>query len=294
MIVVSGASGALGRLVVERLLEREPAERIAVSVRDPARVADLEQRGVRVRRADYADPDSLARAFEGASRVLVVSANTVGDEAVRLNRAGIEAAVAAGAQHVLYTSHMGADPSSPFPPMITHAATEEILRGCGAPATTALRHGFYAATVPRLVTGALATGELRAPGDGPVAWTAHADLAEAAAVALTADALATDAPADTATPPLTGPEALTLVDVAALVAELAGREVRRVVVCDDAYRAGLVTHGVPAAGADMLVGMFAAARQGAFAPADPALSAVIGRPTTPLHDVLADHLAPAH
>jgi NAD(P)H dehydrogenase (quinone) len=78
--------------------------------------------------------------------------------------------VAAGAQHVLYTSHMGADATSPFPPMITHAATEEILRGCGAPSTTALRHGFYAATVPRLVAGALATGELRAPEDGPVAW----------------------------------------------------------------------------------------------------------------------------
>ena len=287
MIVVTGASGALGRLVVERLLEREPAERIAVSVRDPARVADLEQRGVRVRHADYADPESLGRAFEGATRVLVVSANTVGEEAVRLNRAGIEAAVAAGAQHVLYTSHMGVDPTSPFPPMVTHAATEEILRGCGAPSTTALRHGFYAATVPRLVAGALATGELRAPEDGPVAWTAHADLAEAAAVALTSEGLG-----DT-TPPLTGPEALTLADVAAVLAELTGRGIRRVVVSDDEFRAGMVAQGAPAAGADMLVGMFAAGRRGAFAPADAALSAMIGRPATPLRDVLTDHLAPA-
>jgi NAD(P)H dehydrogenase (quinone) len=286
MIVVTGASGALGRAVVERLLDRVPAERIAASVRGPARVADLEHRGVRVRRADYADPESLGRAFEGASRVLVVSANTVGGEAVRLNRAGIEAAVAAGAQHVLYTSHMGVDATSPFPPMVTHAATEEILRACGAP-STALRHGFYASTVPRLVAGALATGELRAPEDGPVAWTAHADLAEAAAIALTSER-----PGDI-TPPLTGPAALTLADVAALVAELAGRDIRRVVVSDDEFRAGMVAQGAPAAGADMLVGMVAAGRRGAFAPADPALADLVGRPATPLRDVLAEHLAPA-
>jgi NAD(P)H dehydrogenase (quinone) len=106
-------------------------------------------------------------------------------------------------------------------------------------------------------------------------------------VALTSEGLG-----DT-TPPLTGPEALTLTDVAAMLAELAGREVRRVVVSDDEFRAGMVAQGAPAAGADMLVGMFAAGRRGAFAPADPALATLVGRPATLLRDVLADHLAPA-
>ncbi|GAA4728282.1 NAD(P)H-binding protein [Actinomycetospora chibensis] len=140
MIVVTGASGQLGRAVLERLLDRVPAEQVGASVRDPDKVPDLAERGVRVRRGDYAEPSSLAEAFEGASRVLVVSANTLGEEGLRQNHAAIEAAVAAGAERVLYTSHAGARPDSPFPPMPQHAANEEVLRTCGAPFTS-LRNG---------------------------------------------------------------------------------------------------------------------------------------------------------
>jgi len=87
MIVVTGASGQLGRAVLERLLGRVPAEQVGASVRDPEKARDLAERGVRVRRGDYAEPSSLAASFEGASRVLVVSANTLGEEGLRQNRA---------------------------------------------------------------------------------------------------------------------------------------------------------------------------------------------------------------
>src|SRR3954464_4158953 len=95
MIVVIGASGQLGRAVLERLLDRVSAEQLGASVRDPEKVRDLQERGVRVRRGDYTDPASLDTALDGASQVLVVSANTTGEEALRQHAAAIEAAVRA-------------------------------------------------------------------------------------------------------------------------------------------------------------------------------------------------------
>lgn len=280
MIIVTGANGKLGRAVTERLLERVPAEGIGVSVRDVEKARDLGDRGVRVRRGDFADPSSLTHAFEGASQVLIVSTDATGEAALRAHRAAIEAAAAAGADRIHYTSHMGASPSSPFAPMPDHAATEAALRESGVPFTS-LRNGFYASTTLMLLGDALATGELVAPEDGPVAWTDHADLAEAAALALTGDAL------DGPTPALTGPEAVDLAGVAALATRLTGRPVRRVVVSDADYRARLLRHGLPEAQADLLVGLFAASRRGDFAPADPTLARLLGRPTVPLADALS-------
>ena len=101
-----------------------------------------------------------------------------------MHRTAIEAATAAGVERIVYTSHMGANAASPFAPMPDHAATEAALRDSGV-AYTALRSGFYATSGIMLMGRALETGTLAAPEDGPVSWTAHADLAEAAALALT-------------------------------------------------------------------------------------------------------------
>ena len=277
MIIVSGANGQLGRMVVERLLERVPTERVGVSVRDPEKARALEERGVRVRRGDFTDPASLAHAFKDATKVLIVSTNTAGEEAVDHHRAAIKAA--AGAERVLYTSHMGANPSSPFAPMRDHAATEAALRDSGVP-FTALRNGFYTSTIVRLLGGALQTGELIAPEDGPVAWTDHADLAEVTALALAEDGF------DGPTPALTGAETTDMTGIAEIATRLSGRPVRRVVVSDADYRAHLVSHGVPEFAAEMLVGMFVASRQGDFAPADPTLARLLDRPTVSVEDVL--------
>jgi uncharacterized protein YbjT (DUF2867 family) len=280
MIVITGATGRLGSLVVDRLLERVPAAEIGVSVREPGRAAGLAARGVRVRRGDFADPGSLAEAFEGAAQVLVVSTDQTGEAAVGHHVAAAEAAREAGVKRVLYTSHQGAAEDSLFAPMADHAATERRL--AGAP-FTALRNGFYAGTVPLLLGEALRTGELAAPADGPVSWTAHADLAEAAAIIL-----AGEGRFDGPTPPLTAPVALDLEDVAALLTDLTGRPVRRVVAGDDEWVAGLTGHGVPADRAELLLGMFRAARRGEFATAGPDLEALLGRPATPLRAVLAE------
>jgi NAD(P)H dehydrogenase (quinone) len=287
MIVVTGATGTLGRLVVDELLARVPAERIGVSVRDPAKARHLHERGVRVRAGDFADAGSLSSAFEGASQVLLVSAGTTGDTAMNLHATAIEAAVAAGAERIVYTSHMGADPTSAFPPMRDHAATEELLAGCGV-AYTSLRNGFYTSTVEVLLkrSGALETGELAVPQDGPVAWTTHADLAEAAAIALV------EAGFDGITPGLTASETVDMTEIAAISSELTGHAIRRVVVSDDDYRDALVARGAPAAAADMLVSLLTAARRGDFAPADSTLTRLLDRHPTTVREVLRANLQP--
>ncbi|MGD0559304.1 MAG: NAD(P)H-binding protein [Streptosporangiaceae bacterium] len=286
MIIVTGANGQLGRAITERLLDHVPAAQVGVSVRDPQQARALEERGVRVRRGDFTDPASLRHAFEGAEQVLIVSADSTGAGLVRAHRLAIEAAVAAGAKRILYTSHMGVSPSSPFPPMVDHAATEAILRDSGVAYTT-LRNGFYASTVPMLLGAALKTGELAAPEDGPVAWTAHADLADVTALALAEDGLL-----DGVTPPLTAAEAIDMTGVAEIASHVTGHPVRRIVVSDADYRASLLAHGLPEAQADMLVGLFIASRHGDFVPADPALAALLGRPPITLADYLKEALAP--
>jgi uncharacterized protein YbjT (DUF2867 family) len=285
MIIVTGATGQLGRAIVEQLLERVPAEEVGVSVRNPEKATNLANRGVRVRPGDFGDAASLAHAFDGARQVLIVSAG-IGEAARRQHRTAIQAAREAGAQRILYTSHMGANPASAFAPMPDHATIEAALQASGMP-FTALRNGFYAATVPMLMGQALQSGTLTAPEDGPVSWTAHPDLAEAAAIALTEEGRL-----DGVSPPLTAAEALDLADIAAIASELAGRPITRATVTDEEYRAALVSRGVPEPQADMLVGMFVASRQGEFAAVDRTLQRLLERPLTSMRDVLAASLQP--
>ena len=285
MIIVTGATGQLGRAIVERLLERMPAEKVGVSVRDPAKASELSRRGVRVRQGNFDDPVSLHHAFEGVSQLLIVSANSTGEQALHQHRTAIEAARDAGARRILYTSHMGAHPASPFSPMPDHAASEDMLQASGV-AFTSLRNGFYADSGLMLMGQALETGRLVAPEDGPVSWTTHADLAEATAIIL-----ANEGRFEGITPPLTSSAALDLTDLAGIASELTGRPIERVVVPDDAYRTSLVSHGVPAAAADMLVGLFAASRQGEFAAVDPTLANLLGRPPISMREVLKKKIA---
>lgn len=280
MIIVTGATGRLGSRIVDGLLARVPAATVGVSVRDPGKATALAQRGVRVRSADFTDPATLAAAFEGAEQVLVVSAAIRGDGAAAANVAAVDAARAAGAARILYTSHQAAAKDSLFLPQHTHAETEAYLAGQDVP-FTALRNGFYATTLGAYVGEALDTGRLVAPQDGPVSWTAHADLADAAVAALTRPGLL-----DGVTAPLTAPATLDLAAVADLVGEITGRTVERVVVDDGEWVAAAVARGTHPALADFTLGMFRAARRGEFAVTDPTLEAVLGRPATPVRAVL--------
>ena len=285
MIIVTGATGKLGRQIVGQLLTRVPASDIGVSVRDARTAHDLGDLGVRVREGDFADPASLASAFADASQVLIVSADKLGDEALTLHRGAIDAAVAAGARRILYTSHAGASHVSHFQACRDHAATEDALAASGV-AYTALRNGFYAATVGQFIGRSIGSGQIVLPADAPVTWTDYTDLAEAAAVIL-----ADEGRFDGATPPLTGARAYTYDAVAALATELTGRPFTRTTVPDEQFREQLVSHGVPAAAVDLMLGIFAASRAGEFGAVDPTLAGLIGREPLGLADILRPTLA---
>ncbi len=288
MIIVTGATGKLGQNIVEQLLKKVPAREIGISVRAPEKATALAERGVRVRQGNFGDPASLRHAFEGASQVLIISSNSSGEDAVRHHRNAIEAAKAVGARRVLYTSHMGSNAASLFSPMRDHAATEAILEKSGI-AFTSLRNGFYADSGIMLMGQGLQTGEVAAPEHGPVSWTAHPDLAEAAVIALT-DANRLSG----ITPPLTGSEALDLDGMAAIASELTGREIKRVTVTDEQHRDNLLSHHLPEPVADLLLGLFAASRKGEFVAVDPTLEQLLGRPPMSMRDVLAAHLSQTH
>lgn len=283
MIVVTGATGKLGQRIVEALLQRAPAERIAASARDPAKAATLSQRGVRVRAADFRDPQSLSHAFEGATQVLIISSNAAayGGDPLAQHQAAIDAARSAGARRLVYTSHMAASATSKFPPMRVHAATEEMLRRSGL-AWTALRNGFYASSGIDMLGNALKTGVIEAPADGKVSWTVHADLAEAAAAVLAEEGLY-----DGATPSLTGSEALDFADVARIASDVLGRPVRREHISDEEFRARVAERGAPPVVQEIALGYYRASREGEFAAMDPTLEQLLGRRPIPLRDLIA-------
>ena len=286
MIIVTGATGHLGRAIVEKLVGHIPADQVGASVRDVAKAGGLLELGVRVRQGDFTDPASLRHAFEGATQVLLVSSNAAayGGDPLAQHRSAIAAARDAGARRIVYTSHMGASASSAFPPMLDHAATEDMLRQCGL-AWTALRNGFYASSGIALMGDALETGVIEAPADGAVSWTAHADLAEAAAIVL-----AEEGRYEGPTPPLTGPEALDLAGLAAIASELLGRHVRRQTLPDEELRARMAARGAPARAAAALLGLYAASRNGEFAGVDPTLRRLLGRRLTSVRDLLAERV----
>ena len=287
MIIVTGANGQLGRAITEHLLTRLPAAQVGVSVRDPAPAKSLADRGVRVRQADFADPQSLLSAFEGATQLLLVSSNAraSGGDAIGQHRSAIAAAKAVGARRIVYTSHMAASAGSAFSPMLDHAETEAMLAQSGL-AWTALRNGFYAASGLALLGDTLQTSTLAAPADGKIAWTTHADLAEAAAIILAAEG-SFDGP----TPPLTATQALDLADIATIASELLGRPVERQVIADAALLAKMAERRVPAEGAAIALGLYVASRQGEFAAVDPTLQRLLNREPTTMRALLASHIA---
>lgn len=281
MIVVTGANGQLGRAVVKSLLCRVPPAGIVASVRDPQKAIALARQGIAVRIGDFADPAGLRATFRGADQVLIVSADKLGDEALRLHRAAIDIARDTGAHRILYTSHVGARFGSPFLPADQHAGTEADL-AAGGVAFTALRHGFYAESCFHMIGDGLASGELRTPEDGPIGWTTRDDLAEADAAIL-----ASGGGWDGITPPLTASEAVTMKQLADIASEITGREVRHTTVTDREWRDAKIAGGMPKMYADMLLGTFQAARRGDFSATHPALASLLGRPPKTMQDILS-------
>ncbi|WP_166979501.1 SDR family oxidoreductase [Paramicrobacterium fandaimingii] len=279
MIIVTGATGVLGGKVVDHLLESVAADRIAVAVRDVSKAQRFADRGIDVRRADYSDRASLTAAFAGGDQLFLVSSSDPTADAVTLHRNAIDAAVAAGIGRVLYTSHQGAHPQSPFAPAQDHAATEWMLEESGL-AWTSLRNGFYAHSLEFMLGAWRETGIIEVPSNGPVSWTAREDAAEAAAAILASDGRY-DGPVT-----LTARSAPTFDEIAMIASEIAGRSIRVSIVDPDEWVAGQVAAGTPEGMAHFTLGIYQAAAGGYFAGVDPTLGELLGREPRSVRDLL--------
>ncbi|MFD2467294.1 NAD(P)H-binding protein [Amycolatopsis silviterrae] len=277
MIVVTGATGGLGSATVEHLLKRVPADQIGVSVRDTAKAQHFADRGVRVRQGSYEDPGD---AFAGAEQVLLISGNDPAADLVSLHGRAIEAAVAAGARRIVYTSQHGAAPDNPYLPSGLHLATEAILGDSGV-AWTALRNGAYG-PLDQVLGPWQQTGEIAQPEDGPVPYTDRADIAEATAALLAGDR-SVDGPVT-----LAAPTAVTFGDFAEIASGLTGRTIKRVVLDDESWVAAQVANSAPEQATHFMLTWYQATRAGYFAESGPLLAELLGREPRTVADRLAE------
>lgn len=286
MIVITGASGQLGHAIVKKLLKYSPANKIVASVRDPAKVAGLVALGVDVRQADYEDLSSLQKAFEGATQVLLVSsdARSYGGDPIAQHRTAIDAAQAVGVKRIVYTSQMAASASSAFPPMHDHAATEKMLAASGLQ-WTALRHGFYGLSGVAMIANALESGVLETTQDGKIAWTAHDDLAEAAAIIL-ADEGKFDGP----TPPLTGSQALDFGELMQIASDLQNKPMSRKIISVDEMREKLLARNMLGRVIDIIMGLYKAAENDEFSKIDPTLEQLLGRAPITMRNLIKQEM----
>ncbi len=273
MIAVTGATGRLGGRVARHLAAADIPQRLLV--RDSSRAPRLP--GTEVARADYGDGNAVQQALTGVATVLMVSASETLDR-VAQHRTFIDAALAAGVGHVVYVSFIGASPTSTFTLARDHAATEEHIRVNGL-AFTFLRDNIYADFLPAMVG---ADGVLRGPaGQGRVAAVAQDDIAAVAAAVLRAPEAHTGATYD-----LTGPQALTLAEVAALIGAASGRAVTyHPETPDEAYAARAV-YGAPDWQVEAWVSTYLAIARGELAAVSNDIPRLLGRPATSLADVL--------
>lgn len=278
-ILVTGATGKLGRLVVRSLLGRVSADRIVVAVRDPAKAADLAAEGVEVRAADYNQPDTLATAFAGIERVLLISSSDIGARLPQ-HRNVIDAAVQAGVKLLAYTGLLHGE-ASPLPLKADHVATEAYLRASGL-AFVLLRNGWYTENYNGSIPACLEHGTLfAAAGNGRIAAAARADYAEAAARVMA------EGPAHAGKIyELAGDTAFTLAEWAAALSQAAGKPVAYQNLPEADYRALLIKVGLPEPMAAILAAADTGTAQGGLFDNSHSLSALIGHPTTPLATVL--------
>jgi uncharacterized protein YbjT (DUF2867 family) len=277
-IAVTGATGNLGSRVARRVSDAEIAQRLVV--RDPTRLPPLA--GAEIARAEFADADAVRTALGGIETVLMVSASESADR-VAQHLTFVDAAVAAGVRHLVYTSFFGASPHATFTLARDHWATEEHIRSSGV-AFTFLRDNMYADFLKYLVGE---DGVIRGPaGDGRAAFVTQDDIADAAVAVL----LGPEAHAG-ATYDLTGPSSLTLTEVAALISAATGREVRyHNETLEEAY-ASRASYGAPDWQLDAWVSTYTAIAAGELDGVSSAILDLTGHPATSVADLLASSAA---
>jgi NAD(P)H dehydrogenase (quinone) len=281
-VAITGAAGQLGRLTAQRVLERVAPGEVMLVTRRPDAIADLADAGATVRHGDFDEPASLPGAFAGVDRLLLISTDVLGNR-VAQHTAAIDAAAAAGVEHVLYTSGLNAGSALPLVVSHDHGATEQAIRARGL-RWTALRNGLYAESQVPAAARAVASGHLvHNNGDGATAYVSREDCAAAAAAALTGDGHE-DRVYD-----ITGPELVTQAELAAMVSDIAGRRVVAVAIDDDEATRNLTAVGLPADAAMAYASFGTAIREGVLDILSSDVEDLTGRRPRSLRDVLEAH-----
>lgn len=285
-IVVTGATGQLGRHVIVALLERGvPAGDIVAAGRSVQKLADFAERGVHVQPMDYADAGSVAAALKGAKRVLLISGSEVGRR-VEQHRTVIDAAEAEGVELLAYTSIANADTTG-MKLADEHKATEALLRESGVPFVL-LRNGWYLENYTEQLPGTLAQGAVAgSAGEGRVSGAARVDYAHAAAAVLVADGQAGKVYE------LGGDEAFSMADLATEISAATGRTITYNDLPAGDYAGLLTSVGVPGAFAEILADSDLGIARGDLLVSTGDLRRLIGRPTTSLGQALRSAAASA-
>ena len=278
-IGVTGATGQLGRLVVESLKSKVSAETIVALVRNPEKAADL---GIEARAFDYTQAENLVASLRGIDKLLLISGNEIGQRLPQ-HKAVIEAAKQAGVKQLFYTSLLHAD-SSPLGLATEHLATEVAIKESGL-TYTILRNGWYTENYTGSAKGAVGAGAfIGNAGDGKIASAARVDYAEAAAVVLAGEGH------EGKTYELAGDEAYTLTELAAEISKQSGKTIPYNNLTEAEYAGILKSFGLPDGLAEMLANSDTGASKGGLFDDSKVLSELIGRPTTSLAKVVADAL----
>jgi NAD(P)H dehydrogenase (quinone) len=286
-LLVTGASGQLGRRVIELLLEAQ-AGTIIAATRSPEKLTDFSQQGVITRYADFNEPDSLAEAFAGVDRLLLISTDALGEPGLRLkqHRAAIKAAEATGVSHVVYTSLVNPEPGSAVLFAPDHYGTEQALADSQLN-WTILRNNLYADLLVNSLGQASELGHVfSAAGNGKTAYVTREDCAQVAAAALAGDFNGRR------TLDITGPQALSQADLANIFSTIAGKQITYVPLALDVLIQNMVGAGLPHPLAETYASIDTAIAQGQFEAVSSAFEELTGnKPTTIAEFLTAQHHA---
>lgn len=274
--LVTGATGHLGSFVVEALLKKVPASELAVSVRNPEKAQHLSAQGVEVRHGDFDQPESLAAAFAGVERLLLISADGDNETRIRQHETAVQAAKNAGVQFIAYTSVAKADEST-LGLAEVHRATEKAIRESGI-AYSLLRNNWYLENEGGSVQAAAQGAPwVHATGSAKVGWATRSDYAYAAAAVLAGEGH------DNTVYELSG-KPITQAELAAIAGEVLGKDIPVQNVDSAAYAEIMKGAGLPDFVVSMLVDMQSAIAQGALDVESDTLEQLLGRPAQPLSE----------
>ncbi|MBS8272178.1 SDR family NAD(P)-dependent oxidoreductase [Thalassospira tepidiphila] len=285
-VLITGATGQLGSLVVKHLLDRIPASDIAVSVRKPEKAADLAARGIDVRAGDFNDLALMTTAFKGIETALIISAEDDNATRIKQHRTAVDAAKAAGVKHIVYTGIVDPKADADFTYSAIHLDTENYIRESGL-AFTILRNSFYADLLLAGVPHALETGDFGAPaGDAKITYIPRNDLAEAAAVVLAK-------PADhvNKTYDLTGTRGVTHTEIAGYIANATGKPIKFVDLPAEVHTGILGSLGLPGHLVEALAGLYVGAKKGDYETVSYDFETLVGRKPQSVENFIQTALA---